>query len=120
MTAQDRENLPLADYDHLPVPALRDRIRSLSRDEIEQLREYERAHASRAPVLTAMDARIEQLEQGATPSSGEHDVRPEQSPPTRHGSKGSQVNADSGGEPVHPPPHGVPAQPADPKADKRH
>ena len=37
MSAPRRDELPLADYDHLPVPALRDRIRSLTTEELEQL-----------------------------------------------------------------------------------
>ncbi|EID52438.1 hypothetical protein [Saccharomonospora xinjiangensis] len=111
-----RDELPLPDYDHLPVPALRDRIRSLTADQLERLLAYEREHADRTPVVTVMRARLDQLARGATPSEGQHDVRPEQAGDTAHG---SVVGEDTSGAPVFPPPHGVPAQPARPKGDRR-
>lgn len=111
MTDHKRGDLPLADYDHLPVSALRDRIRSLRIEEIEQLLAYEQAHGNRLPVVTTMRARLEQLEAGATPTSGQHEVRPEQPPPP---AAGSPVSTDTAAEPTSPAPHGEPAQPGDP------
>ena len=50
--------LPLPDFDHQTVPQLRGRLRTLTLAELVQLRDYESAHASRAPVLTLLDNRI--------------------------------------------------------------
>jgi hypothetical protein len=54
-------DLPLADFDHLTVPQLRGRIRSLELAELVQLRDYEQAHAHRLPVLTLLDNRVAAL-----------------------------------------------------------
>jgi hypothetical protein len=54
-------DLPLADFDHLTVPQLRGRIRSLELAELVQLRDYEQAHAARLPVLTLLDNRVAKL-----------------------------------------------------------
>ncbi|PRX45956.1 hypothetical protein B0I33_108103 [Prauserella shujinwangii] len=117
MAETAREELPLADYDHLPVPALRDRIRSLTADEVRQVLDYERAHADRAPVVTTLENRLEQLEQGAEPSpGGDQETRPDQPGPTRHG---SPVSPDSAAEPIHPPPKGVAGQPGKPKGNRQ-
>jgi hypothetical protein len=54
-------DLPLADFDHLTVPQLRGRIRTLGLAELVQLRDYEQAHAHRLPVLTLLDNRVAAL-----------------------------------------------------------
>ena len=54
-------DLPLADFDHLTVPQLRGRLRTLTLTELVQLRDYESAHGSRLPVLTLLDNRIAKL-----------------------------------------------------------
>lgn len=51
-------DLPLADFDHLTVPQLRGRLRTLELPQLVQLRDYEQAHAHRLPVLTLLDNRI--------------------------------------------------------------
>ena len=53
--------LPLPNFDHLTVPQLRDRLRTLTLVELVQLRDYEVAHGNRAPVLTLLDNRIGKL-----------------------------------------------------------
>ncbi len=53
--------LPLADYDHLTLGSLRGRLRSLSVEQLVQVRDYEKAHAHRLPVVTLMDNRIAKL-----------------------------------------------------------
>ena len=53
--------LPLADFDHLTVPQLRGRLRTLELAELVQLRDYEQAHAHRLPVLTLLDNRVATL-----------------------------------------------------------
>jgi hypothetical protein len=57
----DHAQLPLADFDHLTVPQLRGRLRSLALPELVQLRDYETAHANRLPVLTLLDNRMAKL-----------------------------------------------------------
>jgi hypothetical protein len=52
------EDLPLADYDHLTLPALRARLSRLDLTSLVQLRDYEKAHANRLPVVTMLDNRI--------------------------------------------------------------
>ena len=54
-------DLPLADFDHLTVPQLRGRLRTLELAELVQLRDYEQAHAHRLPVLTMLDNRVATL-----------------------------------------------------------
>lgn len=114
MSAPDRRELPLPDYDHLPVPTLPHRIRSLSSEEIEQLIDYEEAHAQRVPALETLRQRLTQLAEGAARSEGTHDVLPEQPSGTSHGSPASPQTA---AESSNPPPHGVPDQPGKPKGD---
>jgi hypothetical protein len=54
-------DLPLPDFDHLTVPQLRGRLRTVPLPELIQLRAYEQAHAGRLPVLTMLDNRIASL-----------------------------------------------------------
>ena len=62
-------DLPLADFDHLTVPSLRGRLRTLELPQLVQLRDYEQAHAHRLPVLTLLDNRIAKLT--AQPAAGQ-------------------------------------------------
>ncbi len=70
------DDLPLADYDHLTLGSLRGRLRSLSVPELVQVRDYEKAHAHRLPVITLLDNRIAKLatDASATPSPGGGEV----------------------------------------------
>ena len=52
------DELPLPDYDHMTIGSLRGRLRSLTVDELVAVREYEKAHAHRLPVVTLLDNRI--------------------------------------------------------------
>jgi hypothetical protein len=56
------DELPLPDFDHLTIGALRNKIRSLDVIQLVQLREWERAHADRLPVITALENRIAKLQ----------------------------------------------------------
>jgi hypothetical protein len=113
---QRHGDLPLADYDHLPVGALEHRIRGLSAEELEELLRYEREHANRPPVVQLFSARLGQLARGGTPSpGGGADVRPEQPEPP---AGGSPVTPDTSAEPIHPPPHGTPSTRGKPKGDR--
>ncbi|HVE63273.1 MAG TPA: hypothetical protein VNB94_05680 [Mycobacteriales bacterium] len=62
--------LPLEDYDHLTLGSLRARIRKLDAPELIQLRDYERAHANRLPVLVAFDNRLKSLA-GSAPGAAQ-------------------------------------------------
>jgi hypothetical protein len=78
VTAHD--DLPLPDYDHMTLGSLRGRLRSLTVEQLVQVRDYEKAHANRLPVVTLLDNRIAKLatDAAATPSpGGELPVLPE-------------------------------------------
>ncbi|GHH93552.1 hypothetical protein [Streptomyces capillispiralis] len=110
-----RTGLPLPDYDHLPLGGLESRVRSLSAGEVEELLAYERAHADRVPVTEVLTARLEQLRQGAEPTSGDPDaLRPERG----GGRAGSPVTPATSPQPFGPPPHGTPDQRGKPKGDR--
>ncbi|MGW0842405.1 hypothetical protein ACWD26_19950 [Streptomyces sp. NPDC002787] len=113
--ADQRDTLPLPDYDHLPLGGLESRVRALSAKEVEKVLAYERAHAGRLPVTQLLTARLDQLRAGAEPTSGDPDaLRPEQ-----HGrSSGSPVSPATSPQPMSPPPHGTPDQRGRPKGDR--
>lgn len=58
------DQLPLEDYDHLTLGSLRARLPRLDPVALVQLRDYERAHAHRLPVLTMLENRIAKVSQG--------------------------------------------------------
>ena len=64
-------DLPLPDYDQLPLTELRHRIRMLEEGQLRMLFEYETEHGNRIPVLELMHARLRELTHGAEPSSGD-------------------------------------------------
>lgn len=111
----DRSELPLADYDHLPVATLQHRIRALAADELRALLDYERAHADRVPVVELMTARLDQLAAGATPSGGDQGNRPEQAGPP---DGGSRVDPSGAAPPSQPLREGVAGQ--TPNRDLQH
>jgi hypothetical protein len=53
----DHAELPIPDYDHLPVGSLTHRIRSLDAGGLATLLDYERAHGDRRPVVQLVGAR---------------------------------------------------------------
>lgn len=59
--APTADALPLPDYDHLTLGSLRGRMRSLDLEQLVTLREYEKAHADRLPIVTMLDNRIAKL-----------------------------------------------------------
>lgn len=104
--------LPLPDYDHLTLGSLRGRMRSLDLPQLVQIRDYEKAHADRLPIMTMLDNRIAKLAHDpsaplsdapptapvpagdATPSPNGSRVSPVTAAPTRpiasHGGLGDQ------------------------------
>jgi hypothetical protein len=116
MTVPHHDSLPLRNYDHLPLASLAQRIRSLTADEIEQLRAYERAHANRVAATEVFDHRLAELAAGASPTSGRQQYGPDYPAPP---ASGSPVGPQTAGPPASPPPHGTPEQPAKPKGDRQ-
>ena len=109
----ERDSLPLPDYDHLPVGSLTSRIRTLDAESLQTLLSYEKAHANRIQVVSAMDHRLRELQSGDQPSGGDPAaVQPEQAAAP---SAGSPVSEATTGPPVNPPSQGVPTNPAQPR-----
>jgi hypothetical protein len=54
--------LPVPNYDELSIASLRARLRALDAAQVRDLLDYERAHASRANVITMFERRIAKLE----------------------------------------------------------
>lgn len=107
-------DLPLPDYDSLPLGSLQSRIRTLDLEQLEAVAEYERAHAARANVLTLIDARLGELQEGGQPSGGSPDAaQPETAPPP---AGGSRVSPETSGPKQNPPSQGVPSNPAQPRS----
>jgi hypothetical protein len=99
-------DLPLPDYDQLPLGDLRHRIRSLGETELRTLVDHERAHGDRVPVRQLLEARLGELRDGAEPAPGD----PRQAPPVHGTSGGSPVDESTaalGGTPLR---HGVAGQ----------
>jgi hypothetical protein len=112
-TPTSSRQLPLPDYDHLPTGSLQYRIRSLTLEELEQVLDYDRQHADRASVRTLIEARLQDLRDGAAMSTGDATAaRPEAAPPP---SGGDTVTPETSGPPMNPPAHGVPSNPAQPR-----
>ena len=103
--APSSDELPLPDYDHMTLGALRGRLRSLDVDQLVQLRAYEKSKADRLPVITMLDNRIAKLAAGDGQPTGNtvDEPSPKAStpvkPPKKVGSKARAKNAPS-------PPHG--------------
>lgn len=90
------DELPLPDYDHLTLGSLRGRMRSLDLPQLIQIRDYEKAHANRLPIVTMLDNRIAKLATDpTTPLSGGGQTPEEKAAPAG-GSKVSPQTADSG------------------------
>jgi hypothetical protein len=100
----EHDQLPLPDYDHLPVQGLASRIRTLDAAGVETLLQYERAHADRLQVVTIMENRLVALREGAQPSGGD---------PAAAG--GSKVSEATTGPKINPPSQGDPTNPAQPR-----
>jgi hypothetical protein len=107
---QDRDQLPLPDFDHIPLGTLPSRIHSLDERALTQLLGWERAHGNRLPVTQVLESRIEQLRNGAEPSGSVPDQMPEMTS-NQGGSPVSQATArDHVPEPAKSSPM-LPAQP---------
>jgi len=111
--APHHDQLPLPDYDHLPIGSLEARIRTLDAGGVSALLAYERAHGDRLPVVTVLEARLAQLHDGAPPTGSDPMGR---TPETEHAPPGgSSASPATEGPTVNPPSHGVPTNPAQPR-----
>jgi hypothetical protein len=106
-------DLPLPDYDHLPVGSLISRIRTLDTTGLQTLLDYEKGHANRVQVVSAMQSRLTSLKNGAQPSGGDPAAPAPEAAPAPDG--GSSASAATAGPPVNPPSHGDPTNPAQPR-----
>jgi hypothetical protein len=52
------KNLPLEDYDHLTVDEITGKLRGMSRQQIEKVRDYERSHKDRKTLMEALNSRL--------------------------------------------------------------
>lgn len=108
-----REDLPIPDYDHLPVTGLGHRIRSLGEGDLRALLTYERAHGDRLPVVQVLEVRLDELAGGATPSGGDATATPVEQAAAPSGA--GPVSPATTGPVQNPPSHGVPTNPAQPR-----
>jgi len=107
------DELPLPDYDHLPVGSLQSRIRSLDAAGLEALVAYERAHGNRLPVVQVLENRLAAVQQGAELSDGSP-VAP--TPEIQHApAPGSAASPQTEGPAINPPSQGDPTNPAQPR-----
>jgi hypothetical protein len=98
--------LPLPDYDQMPLNEIRHRIRMLEEGQLRTLFEHEAEHGNRIPVLEVLHARLRELTHGAEPSSGD----PASTPGAAKTPGGSPVQESTAAEPGTPLRHGVAAQ----------
>ena len=112
------DDLPLPDYDHMTLGSLRGRLRSLSVEQLVQLRTYEKAHADRLPVVTMLDNRIAKL---ASDASAAPSGAVSSSPAPEQLASGSAVPsrgispATTSASKINPPSQGVATNPAQPR-----
>ncbi|MBO0984345.1 hypothetical protein [Rathayibacter sp. SD072] len=110
-TEPSREELPLPDWNDIPLGTIAERIRPLDEEGVVALLSYEEAHGDRAPITTILRSRLAQLREGAEPAGRVPEVLPEVS----QGSTGSKVSPATSGPPINPPSHGDPTNPAQPR-----
>ena len=111
MTSHDE--LPLPDYDHLPIAALAQRVRTLDANGVQTLLTYEGEHGDRLPVTEVLRARLAELEQGAEPSGGSPlGVAPEAGTGP---AVPRQTDQTTDAPTINPPSHGDPTNPAQPR-----
>jgi hypothetical protein len=109
--APRHDELPLPDYDHVPLGSLASRIRALDTEALSSLLADEREHGHRLPVLQVLENRLHALEDGAEPVG----TIPAAMPEVSQGRAGSMVTPDTSGPPINPPSQGDPTNPSQPR-----
>lgn len=114
-TPVDHDSLPLPDFDHMSLGSLRGRLRTLDVVSLVQLRDWERAHGNRAPILTMIENRLAKVLEGdaPVPEGGAPQPEPRDVPPPAPGKP--TISPAKSGPPLNPPSHGVPTNPAQPR-----
>ena len=110
----EHDQLPLPDYDHLPVEGLASRIRTLDATGLQTLISYERSHAKRFQIVQIMENRLASLKAGAKPSGGDPAAAAADDPV--HAAGGSKVSEATTGPVINPPSQGDPTNPAQPRS----
>ena len=111
MTSHD--DLPLPDYDHLPLASLTQRVRTLDAGGVQSLLDFETAHGDRLPVTEVLKARLAELASGAEPSGGSPlGLAPEAGAGPAVPRETDQTTA---APTINPPSHGDPTNPAQPR-----
>lgn len=113
---EDRQSLPIPDYDHLSVDALQHRIRSLDESGVQALLSYEEEHADRAPVTQVLRVRLDQLAKGAERSEGSANTPNDAAAGPPQDTPGRVSRSTAPSPPVNPPSQGVPTNPAQPRS----
>ncbi len=112
-TAPHHDELPLPDYDHLPIGSLQSRIRSLDAASLKSLLAYERSHGNRLPAVQVLERRLSAVEDGAELSSGSPLA---ETPELQHAPEpASDASPQTQGPPINPPSQGDPTNPAQPR-----
>ncbi|MBG6184311.1 hypothetical protein IWX65_002285 [Arthrobacter sp. CAN_A214] len=109
--APQHNDLPLADYDHIPLGTLPTRITGLDEDALGSLLAYEQQHGDRLPVKLVLEQRLQAVRDGAELSEGAGTSMPEVS----QSRSGSPVTPATTGPPINPPSQGDPTNPAQPR-----
>ena len=108
------DDLPLPDYDELPLGTIESRVRALDADGVAALLDHERAHADRVQVVQLLEHRLERLRSGeVAPSGGDPAAPVPEAVPGQPG--GSQASPATEGPPQNPPSQGDPTNPAQPR-----
>jgi hypothetical protein len=107
----EHDQLPLPDYDHLPVGGLASRIRTLDEAGVQTLLDYEKSHGNRLQVVEIMRNRLSALQSGAQPSGGDPAADVTSEAP-EHAAGGSKVSEATTGPKINPPSQGDPTNPA--------
>lgn len=73
MSTQDvrRADLPIKDFDHLPIGSMGHRVRGLDAEDLGLIRRYEAAHAKRPLALQIIDRRLRELADAQPASDGD-------------------------------------------------
>ncbi|MCU1635304.1 MAG: hypothetical protein JWQ68_543 [Cryobacterium sp.] len=109
--APRHDELPLPDYDHIPVGMLATRIHSLDGQGVSALLSYEREHGNRLPVVQVLEHRLNALGRGAEPGG----TIPDELPEVSQGRHEPSVTPATTGPKINPPSHGDPTNPTQPR-----
>jgi hypothetical protein len=107
----EKNELPLPDYDHIPLGTLPSRIHGLDAAGVSQLLDFERSHGDRLPVVQVLEQRLEALRSGEEPSGAAQPDTPE----VMEGHAGSPVDPSTSGPTPVPPFHGNPTYRSQPE-----